>query len=238
MPMVIKDKVLGVISTYSRSPHHFTEEELKPLSLFAFQAAIAIQEARLYEDVHVTYFNTIHSLVLAMEARDPYTRGHADRVTRYSIEIAQELGLPEHDIEILRYAGEVHDVGKIAISDLILNKPGKLTPTERAAVEVHPVRGAEMLEPLQFLKSAIPLVRHHHERYDGKGYPDGLEKDRIPLMARIMACADSFDAMTSERPYRRCKLSTEDALQEIKNNMGSQFDPNVARIFIKIIKKI
>lgn len=237
MPMVIKDKVLGVISTYSRNPHHFTEEEIKPLSLFASQAAVAIQETKLYEDIHINYFNTIHSLVLAMEARDPYTRGHADRVTRYSIEIAQELGLPERDIEILRYAGEVHDVGKIAISDLILNKPGKLTPTERAEIEVHPVRGAEMLEPLQFLKPAIPLVRHHHERYDGKGYPDGLNKERIPLMARIMACADAFDAMTSDRPYRRHKLSIEEALGEIKNNTGTQFDPQIARIFIRIIRK-
>jgi HD-GYP domain-containing protein (c-di-GMP phosphodiesterase class II) len=148
------------------------------------------------------------------------------------------MGLSESEIEILRYAGEVHDVGKIAISDLILSKPGKLTPAERATIEVHPIRGAEMLEPLQFLKAAIPLVRHHHERYDGRGYPDGLEKERIPVMARIMACADAFDAMTSDRPYRKSKMSIKDALLEIKKNMGTQFDPKVARVFIRIIKKI
>ena len=238
MPMVAKGKVLGVVTVYARAPRHFTEEEIKPLTAFVSQAAVAVQEIKLSEDIHTTYFNTIRSLVLAMEARDPYTRGHADRVTRYSIEIAQELELSEHDIEILRYAGEVHDVGKIAISDLILNKPGKLTPTERATIEVHPVRGAEMIEPLQFLKSAIPLVRHHHERYDGKGYPDGLVRDKIPIMARIMACADAFDAMTSNRPYRRNRMSIEQALGEIKSNSGSQFDPKVAKVFIKIIKKI
>lgn len=238
MPMMLKKKILGVISAYSRSHHCFSEEEVKPLTVFASQAAVAIQEVKLYEDVHVTYFNTIRSLVLAMEARDPYTRGHADRVTRYSIEIAQDMDLSESEIEILRYAGEVHDVGKIAISDLILNKPGKLTPAERATIEVHPIRGAEMLEPLQFLKAAIPLVRHHHERYDGRGYPDGLEKERIPMMARIMACADAFDAMTSDRPYRKSKMNIKDALVEIKKNMGTQFDPKVARVFIRIIKKI
>jgi len=205
--------------------------------LFASQAAVAIQEAKLCEDIHRTYFNTIRSLVLAMEARDPYTRGHADRVTRYSISIARELGLTEQDIEILRYAGEVHDVGKIAISDLVLNKPGKLTPSERASIEVHPVRGAEMLEPLQFLRPAIPLVRHHHERYDGRGYPDGLAKDGIPVMARIMACADAFDAMTSDRPYRKSRMTIENALFEIEENMGTQFDPKIARVFIKIIRK-
>jgi len=238
MPMVCKDKLVGVISTYSRRPRHFTEEEIKPLSVFASQAAVAVQEARLCEDVHITYFNIIHSLMLAMEARDPYTRGHADRVTSYSIEIAQEMGLSENEIEILRYAGEVHDVGKIAISDLILNKPGKLTPTEQAIIEVHPVRGAEMLEPLQFLRPAIPMVKHHHERYDGKGYPDGLDKERIPLMARIMACADAFDAMTSDRPYRKCRMTIKEALLEIKENIGTQFDPKVARAFIRIIRKL
>lgn len=238
MPIILKDKVLGVITTYSRTPRYFTEEEIRLLSVFASQAAIAIQEVKLYEDIHINYFNTIHSLVLAMEARDPYTRGHADRVTRYSIEIAQEIGLPEHDIEILRYAGEVHDVGKIAISDLILNKPGRLTSAEMAEIKIHPIRGAEMLEPLQFLRPAIPLVRHHHERYDGKGYPDGLEKDNIPLMARIMACADAFDAMTSDRPYRKRRLSIKEALLEIKDNMGAQFDPKIAKVFIKIIRKI
>jgi HD-GYP domain-containing protein (c-di-GMP phosphodiesterase class II) len=143
--------------------------------------------------------------------------------------------MPKEELEILRYAGEVHDVGKISIPDFILNKPGRLTPAERAIIELHPVKGAEMLEPLEFLKSALPIVRHHHERYDGTGYPDGLERDKIPVMARILACADAFDAMTSDRPYRSRKLTVEEALAEIKINSGSQFDPHIANLFVKTL---
>ena len=139
-------------------------------------------------------------------------------------------------MEVLRYAAEVHDVGKISIPDVILNKPGRLNPAERAMIELHPVKGVEILEPLEFLKSALPAVRHHHERYDGTGYPDGLDKEKIPLMARILACADAFDAMTSDRPYRREKLTTEEAITEIKNNSGSQFDPYIASLFIKLLR--
>jgi HD-GYP domain-containing protein (c-di-GMP phosphodiesterase class II) len=130
----------------------------------------------------------------------------------------------------------VHDIGKISIPDYILNKPGRLTPDERAVIELHPVKGAEVLEPLEFLKPAIPIVRHHHERYDGTGYPDGLEKERIPLMSRILACADAFDAMTSQRPYRRRRLTIREALEEIKNNSGSQFDPKISHLFIRVIQ--
>jgi len=117
-----------------------------------------------------------------------------------------------------------------------LHKPAKLTPAERAIIELHPLKGAEMLQPLEFLQPALSVIQHHHERFDGTGYPDGLEKDKIPLMARILACADAFDAMTSDRPYRRRKLTVEEALTEIKNNTGSQFDPYIARLFIQIIR--
>jgi PAS domain S-box-containing protein len=236
VPVVFQDKVLGVISTGSKKARHFLEEEIEVLDIFASQVAIAIQEARHYDDIHINYFNTIHALVLAIEARDPYTRGHTERVTKYSIEVGRALKMYHNEMEILRYAAEVHDVGKISVPDFILNKPGKLNPVERAMVELHPVKGAEMLEPLAFLRPALPIVRHHHERYDGTGYPDGLEKDKIPLMARILACADAFDAMTSDRSYRRRKLTTEEALMEIRNNAGSQFDPNIARLFVKTIR--
>ena len=206
------------------------------MKVFASQVAIALQEARHYEDIHKNYFDTMHALVLAEETRDPYTRGHTERVTKYAISIGRSLNLSLSELEVLRYAGEVHDIGKISIPDFILGKPGKLTPAERAMIELHPVRGAELLEPLEFLKPALPAVRHHHERYDGTGYPDGLEKEKIPLLARILACADAFDAMTSDRPYRRRKLTTEEALAEIKNNVGSQFDPRVAHSFIHLLR--
>ena len=236
MPVVFQNNILGVISTYSKKPRHFLSDEIEVLNIFASQVAIALQESRYYENIHMNYFNTIHSLALALEARDIYTRGHTERVTRYALEIAHAFSLSPHELEILRYASQVHDIGKISIPDSILGKPGKLTPDERAIVELHPVKGEEVLEPLDFLKPALPVVRHHHERYDGTGYPDGLSKERIPLLARIIACADAFDAMTSERPYRRRKLTVQEALKEIKNNAGSQFDPRVSQVFIKIIR--
>lgn len=236
VPVIFQDTVLGAITTYSKKPRHFFKEEIEILRIFASQVAIAIRESRYYEDIHTNYFNTIHTLVLTIEARDPYTRGHTERVTKYALEVAHFIKMPRREREVLRYAGEVHDVGKISTPDFILNKPGPLNPTEMATVELHPVKGAEMLEPLEFLRPALPIVRHHHERYDGRGYPDGLKEEKIPLMSRILACADAFDAMTSERPYRKRKLSIEEALEEIKKNAGSQFDPHIASLFIKVIR--
>jgi HD-GYP domain-containing protein (c-di-GMP phosphodiesterase class II) len=224
-----------VISVLSKKTQRFCRQEIEVLRVFASQVAIALQEARHYEDIHKNYFDTVHALVLAEEARDPYMRGHTERVTKYAVSIGRGLHLSEQELEVLRYSAEVHDIGKISIPDFILSKPGKLTPAERAMIELHPAKGAEMLEPLEFLRPALPAVRHHHERYDGTGYPDGLQKERIPVLARILACADSFDAMTSDRPYRNRKLTVEEALAEIKNNSGSQFDPHIAHSFIHLI---
>jgi len=237
VPVLFQGKALGAVSAYSRKSRLFAKEEIEVMNIFASQVAIAIQESKYYDDIRKNYFNTIHALVLAIEARDPYTRGHTDRVTKYALGIARNLNIDESDIEMLRYAAKVHDIGKISIPDVILNKPGRLTPTERAMIELHPIKGVEMLEPLEFLRPAIPIVRCHHERFDGAGYPDGLEKENIPLLARILSCADSFDAMTSERPYRNRKLTIEEALNEIRNNAGSQFDPFVARLFIKSVRQ-
>jgi putative nucleotidyltransferase with HDIG domain len=235
MPIILRERLLGVISTYSKKKRRFTKEEIELLNIFSSQLAMAIQESKHSEYIHISYFNAIHALVLALEARDPYTRGHTERVTRYALDIARALKMSPAEMEDLRYAGEVHDIGKISIPDFILNKPGKLSPAERAVIQLHPVKGAEVLEPLEFLKSAIPIVRHHHERYDGKGYPDGLIKENIPIMARILACADSFDAMTSQRPYRQSSLTVKEAVREIKDNSGTQFDPRIAGVFIRMI---
>jgi PAS domain S-box-containing protein len=237
VPVLYQKKIMGVITTLSKKRHYFSEEEIEVLSIFASQVATAIQESKHYDDIHLNYFNTIHALVLAIEARDPYIRGHTERVTRYALETARSLNMQRTELEILRYAAEVHDVGKISIPDFILSKPGKLTSAERVMIELHPALGAEILEPLDFLSPAIPIVRHHHERYDGTGYPDGLGREKIPLLSRILACADAFDAMTQDRPYRRRKLTIEEALTEIKNNAGSQFDPSIAHLFIKVIHR-
>jgi HD-GYP domain-containing protein (c-di-GMP phosphodiesterase class II) len=236
VPILFQGKPLGVISTYCRRPRTFTSKETNLMRVFASYVAAILREAEHHRQMHLTYFNTISSLVLTLETRDPFTQGHTERVTKYALLIGAEMGLSPEDINTLRYASEIHDIGKISIPDFILNKPAKLNKLERHMIELHPVKGAQILEPLEFLKQVIPIVRHHHERYDGTGYPDGLKAGNIPLMARILACADSYDAMTSERPYK-AKMSLREAIREIRSNAGKQFDPSVAALFIKILKK-
>ncbi len=190
----------------------------------------------LYEISRKNYFDTIQALALAIEARDPYTRGHSERITNYALDIAEELRLSKDELKTIQYAGRLHDIGKIAIRDAILSKPDRLTVAEWAEVKLHPLKGAEMLLPLDFLENAIPSVRHHHERFDGRGYPDRLIKGRIPLLARILALADAFDAMTSNRPYRDA-FSTEKAIEELRTNSGSQFDPELTKAFLRILER-
>ena len=179
--------------------------------------------------------NTIKTLAVAIEAKDHYTRGHSDRVTRYAVDIAQEMHLSKKEVEVIQHAGILHDLGKLGIDDAILRKPGKLTDEEYDLIKKHPEIGEYMLGPLKFLKDEKPIVRHHHERYDGRGYPDGLKGEAIPLGARIMAVADTFDAMTSERPYRPI-YPINSVVQEIQENSGTQFDPKVVEAFLRVLK--
>lgn len=236
VPIVFRGKTLGVITTYSRRPSHFSCDKIKVLTIFASHIALTIQEAAHYREIHLTYFNTMRTLVLTLETRDPYTHGHTERVTKYAMDVGYTLGLSQDELDTLRYAAEVHDIGKISIPDFVLNKPDKLNNVERSIIELHPVKGADILAPLEFLCAVIPIVKHHHERYDGTGYPNGLKKEKIPYLARILTCVDSFDAMTSDRPYRSKKLTIAEAFQEIKHNIGTQFDPAIARLFMKMAK--
>ncbi|OIO37121.1 MAG: hypothetical protein AUJ75_04765 [Candidatus Omnitrophica bacterium CG1_02_49_10] len=235
VPVIYRDEPLGVIMVYGDSRHTYTQRDKNILSLFASQAAISIRNAELHESTHMNYLDTINSLILAMEAKDPYTRGHSDKVTRYALSIANKLDISEIDIQYIRLTGKLHDIGKIAIPDNILNKPGGLTPSERAVIELHPIKGAEILTPLKFLDGGISLVRHHHERYDGNGYPDSLRKENIPITARILAVADSFDAMTSDRPYRK-GMAIEDAVNELKACSVGQFDPQAVNAFLSVLE--
>ncbi len=193
---------------------------------------------RLYEDLRSTYMRTIKVLAQAIDARDHYTHSHSENVSRYATIIASEMGLSTKEIEVIRQACELHDLGKIGIEDGILMKPDALTKDEWEQIRKHPAIGASILQPLTFLNDVIELVRQHHERYDGSGYPEGRKGEDILLGARIINLADSYEAMRSARSYRKIPLTKEAAIEEIKKNSGTQFDPKIVEVFLRIKDKL
>lgn len=191
--------------------------------------------AEAYDKLEKAYLESIQTLRYTVEAKDPYTRGHSDRVSEYSVLIGQKLGLEEDKIKLLKIGGLFHDVGKIGVPDNILKKPGKLTDDEYSEIKNHPSIGAHILAPATIFQEIIPIVKHHHEKYDGNGYPSKLKGEEIPYLARIAAIADTFDAMTSKRIYRN-ELPIEVVKEEFLKNKGIQFDPNLVDIFINILE--
>ena len=237
VPLIAKEKVIGVLSVNrNKSPDLFSKENLNVVNSFAGQLAVAIENARLYRDLESTFLGTISALAAAVDAKDPYTYGHSNDVTKYAVKIAKQLLLPESEIETIRIAATLHDIGKIGIDASILNKPGKLDQKERIMINRHPSIGVNILESLEFLQDVVPLILFHHERFDGKGYPSGITDGSIPLGARIIAVADSFNAMTSDRPYRKA-LSHDQAIKELEDNIGTQFDPSAVSAFLKVLSK-
>jgi HD-GYP domain-containing protein (c-di-GMP phosphodiesterase class II) len=189
--------------------------------------------ARRFAEMREGFISTIKALSHAIEARDTFTSGHSTRVSEVAISIGKAMKLPEEDLEKLEWAGILHDVGKIGVPDAVLMKPGFLTEAERQLIQEHPDMGAGIVNPIKMLASEVPIIRCHHERYDGKGYPEGLSGEEIPLLSRVMAVADSFDAMTSQRPYRMVPLTIEQAVAEIRKQAGAQFDPAVVEAFLQ-----
>lgn len=187
-----------------------------------------------YEKLEKAYLDSIETLRFTVEAKDPYTRGHSDRVSEYSVLIGQKLGLSEEDIKTLRVGGLFHDIGKIGIPDSILLKEAKLTDDEYSQIKNHPSIGAHILCNAEVFKDIIPIVKHHHEKFDGTGYPSRLKGEDIPYFARIAAVADTFDAMTSKRTYRNA-LSIDIVRAEIERCSGTQFDPEIAKVFLNIL---
>ena len=187
------------------------------------------------EKLEKAYLETIETLRFTVEAKDTYTRGHSDRVSEYSVLIGKHLGLSSDDIHLLRVGGLFHDIGKIGVPDSILLKTSKLTDDEYSEIKNHPKIGAQILSNATIFEKAIPIVKHHHERYDGFGYPEKLSGENIPYLARIAAVADSFDAMTSRRTYRD-SLPLDIVIGEFEKNKGTQFDPNIADTFLNILK--
>lgn len=196
----------------------------------------AVELVRAYRALQESTIETIAALNATVEAKDRYTAGHGLRVTLISLLIGQELGLDELEIDMLRHAATFHDIGKIAVPDEVLSKPGRLTDSEFEAMKVHPVESARICSKVAALRDSVPSIRHHHERLDGRGYPDGIAGDRIPLGARIIAVADTWDAITSDRPYRRGQAATV-ALDEIRRATGGQFDHRVVNAFIEVLAK-
>ncbi|HAD04061.1 MAG: hypothetical protein A2091_10985 [Desulfuromonadales bacterium GWD2_61_12] len=233
-PLIVKDEVIGTITIANRlDGGSFTPEDLELLTTIAAQASVAIKNAQLYEEQQSTYLSTVQALVSAVEASDAYTRGHSERVTRYSLALGRALELPHDALKRLEHAAVLHDIGKIGIDISLLHKKGQLSPEDFALLQQHPLIGVRILDPIVFLKGVREIIVQHHERYDGRGYPLGVGGIEILTEARILAVADTYDAMTSDRPYRSA-LSQEVALQEIRDHAGSQFDPHVAEAFLSL----
>ncbi len=212
------------------------EETLGLITLLAGQAGVAVEKSRLEEIVSQSYSGTIQALASAIDARDPSTHRHSRAVTELAVALAQALGLGDEEVETVRYAAILHDIGKIGISEAILSKRTLLTPEERAVVEAHPVVGVSILRDVPAADRLIPLILYHHERYDGSGYPMGLRGEEIPRGARILAIADSFDAMTTERPYHR-GISILEACATLEAEAGILFDPKMVRVFVQLLRE-
>ncbi|MGC9043651.1 MAG: HD domain-containing phosphohydrolase [Myxococcota bacterium] len=219
-----------------KSNQIITEGQRKTVLTIADRAGAHIENIQLVMRMQTTFSETIQGFALAIEAKDRYTIGHSERVAKYALELCKGLGLSEEETGRIFQAALLHDIGKIGIRYEELNKPEKLTPKEYEMFKLHPVIGKKILQPITFLQDVLPAIYHHHEQYDGSGYPDGLRGDEIPLGARILAIADTYDAMTSDRPYRPA-LSHEVAIEELKRCSGTQFDPKLVDVFIKVMDK-
>ena len=231
VPLLGRSGPIGALyadRTALRGP--FEPHQIDYAAAFAAHAAAALETAQLYDDREQHFRLTLEALAKAIDARDKYTAGHSERVTSYTLVLAGAMKLPAADLDVLQRAGMLHDIGKVGVPDDVLLKPGALDASERAIIESHVTIGYEMLRELPFLRDALPAIRGHHERWDGRGYPDKLAGENIHLYARIMTVADSYDAMTSARPYRSA-LPPEEAARRLRADCGTQFDPNVIKAF-------
>lgn len=236
VPLLANQQVLGVLNIRTKTDgSDFTHQDLELAGQLANIAAAAIENASLHDELQALFLSTVSAMANSIDARDPYTKGHSERVTSYAVMIAEELALSGDELERLRYAGLLHDIGKIRIRDHILHKPGRLTDAEFTEMKKHPEYGVEIMQPVKAFQTILPAMLHHHERFDGRGYPHGLEGPDIPLSARILCVADCFDAMTSDRPYRK-GMPVADAVSELSKNKNSQFDPKLVDIFLNLVE--
>lgn len=232
-PLKTREKNLGVIYALGApDARDFTARERALLSSIASQAAVALDNATLYHDLENLFVGIAWSFAAALDAKSPWTAGHSKRVTQYSVAIAEQMNMTPEFLHSVRTCGLLHDIGKIGISERILDKPAAISRAEHKKIAEHATQGAKILEHIDTFQPLLPGIRHHHEKWDGSGFPDGLEREEIPLLARVLTVADSYDAITSDRPYRG-KRSRFDAIAEIKRCAGTQFDPAVVEAFVE-----
>ncbi|MDH3973455.1 MAG: response regulator [Deltaproteobacteria bacterium] len=237
-PLQVKDEVFGAINLakLGKIENEPDQGNIDLVGILASQASVALKNAMLIEDLHELFISSIKSFSETIDTKSPWTAGHSERVTRYALLIGKALNFNEDDLYHLELAGLLHDIGKVGTPESILNKAGKLTKVEFQQMKKHPVAGSAIISHIKQMQSIIPAVRHHHERYDGGGYPDGLKGREIPLLARILSVADSFDAMKADRPYREGRTLAF-IINEFQVNAGKQFDPEPVEALLKIIEK-
>ncbi len=237
VPLLYRRRRVGMLCIFKRDTSHVPDTSIPVVSLVADVAATIVENSQLLARLEKNYFSTVEALAAAIEAKDPYTRGHSKRVTQYAITLAERLRVAADAIKDLQYGAMLHDIGKIGVRGQILNKRGRLTPEEYKIIKRHPIIGERIIDGVDFLEGAKPVIRSHHERFDGRGYPDGLRDEEIPMLARIVAVVDFYDALTSERPYRPA-FSAEQAMLFVKEGIGGDFDPAVAAEFLKIVAAV
>jgi putative nucleotidyltransferase with HDIG domain len=237
VPMRIQDRVIGVLEALNKKEGTFTEEDVKILSAIASQAAVAIENAQLVEALQESYESTLEGWAAALDLRDKETEGHSQRVTLLALQLAEALGMSKEDLAYLRQGALLHDIGKMGVPDRILHKHGPLTEQEKVIMRQHPVNAYKMLYPITHLRPALDIPYSHHEKWDGSGYPSGLKGEEIPLAARIFTVIDVWDALRSNRPYRKA-WSVKKTIAYIQKQAGKSFDPQIVNCFVDNLPSI
>ncbi|MBW2339309.1 MAG: HD domain-containing protein [Deltaproteobacteria bacterium] len=230
-PISNRHRTIGVaVIVFEEDRDFIRQQNQRLLHILSSFFSLSLENAYLFSDLRSSYFDTIRAVTNSIEARDPYTRGHSSRVAQIAQSVAEELDWTKAELELIDWGGMLHDVGKIGVPDAVLNKPGKLTSEEYEMVKSHSLIGADIVKGVSFLEPVVPYILEHHERFDGKGYPQGLVGKNISIKGRLLAVADAFDAMTSDRPYRK-GFDPEYAFEEIRRNANTQFDPEIVAAF-------